>query len=287
MGWLFWYNRFMRQTGFTMIELLIVVAVIAILIGIVMPTMVMVKERGRVIVCRSNIRQQSLAMAIYENSNGSFPTGFDFRPSVATDLLNADKYIGVPAIDWVGKWWFQYLDFDGNSEKSPLWCPSSRVKDQGFKKLVLCGNYGVNRAICTDPEPAGNDDEFVGKPLSSADIYQSSKTLFLVDSGYTLISWRGSSDCGIDSYEIPARDYYEISARVNRFYIPGINWNQSRRGKISPYSLNDAIEGRHGDKRVNAAFVDGHIEYIPAEDLFVKKQPNGTYTNRKTLWLPK
>lgn len=249
-------------------------AVIAVLIGITMPALVMVKERGRTVVCRSNIKQLYLSMSLYENSNGSFPAGFDFRANVASDLLSTDKYIGVPAHDWIGKWWFQFLDIDGESEKSSLWCPSSRVKNPGFKKLVLCGNYGVNRAICKDVIPAGG--EFTGKPLSSTNISLSSKTLLLVDSGYTLISWRGGSDCGAG--------YYEITTRADWFYIPGMAVNQSR--SISPYGLQDAIEGRHSGKRVNAAFVDGHAEYIPAEYLFVEEQADGTYSNRKTLWMP-
>jgi prepilin-type processing-associated H-X9-DG protein len=60
--------------------------------------------------------------------------------------------------------------------------------------------------------------------------------------------------------------------------------NQTR--TISPYALDDAVEGRHSGKRINAAFVDGHTEYVPAEYLFVEEQADGTYTNRKTLWLP-
>jgi prepilin-type N-terminal cleavage/methylation domain-containing protein/prepilin-type processing-associated H-X9-DG protein len=265
----------MRRAGFTLIELLVVIAVIALLIGIALPAMAMVKERGRAIVCISNIKQQHLAMLLYENSNGSFPTGFDFRSTVASNLLSADEYIGVPIYDWVGKWWFQFLDFDGESENYPLWCPSSQVKDQGFNKLVLCGNYGVNRAICKDAIPEGG--EFTGKPLSSTNISQPSATLFLVDSGYTLISWRGASDSGAS--------YYEIATRANRFYIPGMNINQTR--AISPYALDDAIKGRHSDKRINAAYIDGHAEIIPAESLFAEEQPNGTYINRETLWLPK
>ena len=264
----------MRRAAFTLIELLVVITVIALLIGILMPAIAMVKEHGKTVICRSNIKQQYLAMLLYESSNGSFPTGFDFRPDVASNLLNSDEYIGVPTSDWIGKWWFQFLDIGGETEKSPLWCPSSRVKDKGLNKLVLCGNYGVNRAICKDVIPAGG--EFTGKPLSSTNISQSSKTLLLVDSGYTLISWRGSSDCGTS--------YYEIATRANRFYIPGMNVNQTR--TISPYALDDAIEGRHSSKRINAAFIDGHTESIPAESLFVEEQADGTYTNRKTLWLP-
>src|SRR5258706_1582601 len=51
--------------GFTIIELLVVIAIIAILIGILIPVLSKVRERGRIAVCQSNLRQLCVAWTSY------------------------------------------------------------------------------------------------------------------------------------------------------------------------------------------------------------------------------
>jgi prepilin-type N-terminal cleavage/methylation domain-containing protein/prepilin-type processing-associated H-X9-DG protein len=59
----------MRKPGFTLIELLVVIAIIAILMGILMPTLVAVREQARRQSCASRIRQQLMASTMYANDN--------------------------------------------------------------------------------------------------------------------------------------------------------------------------------------------------------------------------
>jgi len=60
-----------RQAGqaFTLIELLVVVAIIAILAGLLLPTLAMAKESGRSARCKSNMRQIMLGMHTYADDN--------------------------------------------------------------------------------------------------------------------------------------------------------------------------------------------------------------------------
>ena len=60
--------------GFTMVELLAVVAVIALLIGLLLPTVRRVGERARCTQCLSNLRCIGQAVALYAESwKGQFP----------------------------------------------------------------------------------------------------------------------------------------------------------------------------------------------------------------------
>jgi prepilin-type N-terminal cleavage/methylation domain-containing protein/prepilin-type processing-associated H-X9-DG protein len=66
--------------AFTLIELLTVIAIIAILAAILIPVARRVRESARASVCVSNIRQVSIAMLLYaDENNGILPTAGDFR----------------------------------------------------------------------------------------------------------------------------------------------------------------------------------------------------------------
>lgn len=51
--------------GFTLVELLVVVAVIALLVGVLLPALAGARDAGRAVACQSNIRQLALAQAAY------------------------------------------------------------------------------------------------------------------------------------------------------------------------------------------------------------------------------
>ena len=62
--------------GFTLVELLVVIAVIALLMAILLPALNRAKEQGKRIVCMANLKQLTLAwMAYADNNNGKLVNG--------------------------------------------------------------------------------------------------------------------------------------------------------------------------------------------------------------------
>ena len=59
----------MRRKAFTLIELLVVIAVIAVLMGILMPSLRMAREQARSIVCSSNLKTLVLGYTLYAGDN--------------------------------------------------------------------------------------------------------------------------------------------------------------------------------------------------------------------------
>ena len=62
----------MRKRAFTLVELLVVISVIAVLTAILMPVLGGARQRGKSIVCLSNLRQMAIASQGYINSNDGF-----------------------------------------------------------------------------------------------------------------------------------------------------------------------------------------------------------------------
>jgi prepilin-type N-terminal cleavage/methylation domain-containing protein/prepilin-type processing-associated H-X9-DG protein len=62
-----------KNKGFTLLELLVVISVIALLMAILLPALVTAQSQARGLMCRSNLRQLALANSGYANENdGSY-----------------------------------------------------------------------------------------------------------------------------------------------------------------------------------------------------------------------
>ncbi len=89
-----------RGSAFTLIELLTVIAIIAVLASLLLTTLASAKKKSRTTACISNLHQLGLALNLYMDDTGTRP---------AVDNLSADKYLppGKPLLcpeDKTGNW---------------------------------------------------------------------------------------------------------------------------------------------------------------------------------------
>jgi prepilin-type N-terminal cleavage/methylation domain-containing protein len=131
------------RRGFTLVELLVVIAIIGILIALLLPAVQAAREAARRSQCTNNLKQITLAMHNYLDSNKCFPPGalppLDGRPELrqASWLVRILPYIEANAA--YGQITFKGVDWTLQHGVQPSWqvidklrvsalnCPSSRM----------------------------------------------------------------------------------------------------------------------------------------------------------------
>ena len=85
-----------RRHAFTIVELLVVIAIISMLVAITVPAVNSARESARRMKCASRLRQLGMAINVYENQRGRYPTmnrpwGTSFASWVITMLPYLDE----------------------------------------------------------------------------------------------------------------------------------------------------------------------------------------------------
>jgi len=110
------------RSGFTMIELLVSISVVAILAGLLLPAIQQSREAARRMTCQSHLRQLMTATINFESTHGRFPIGTDHKYEILpflgeTALFEAGKQTDQPD-------GFRNLNAIQNEHLQYLKCPS-------------------------------------------------------------------------------------------------------------------------------------------------------------------
>jgi prepilin-type N-terminal cleavage/methylation domain-containing protein/prepilin-type processing-associated H-X9-DG protein len=130
-----------RRQGFTLVELLIVVAIIAVLAGILLPVLFAAKGRGQTSSCQSNLKQIGYAFRAYcDDCDGRCPLGAYQDPHVP----RFGQYTQTSFIVW------PELLFQYGADPGIFQCPARRFKQEQMQNNTFPTSYCYNTARGAD-----------------------------------------------------------------------------------------------------------------------------------------
>jgi prepilin-type N-terminal cleavage/methylation domain-containing protein/prepilin-type processing-associated H-X9-DG protein len=102
------------RRAFTLLELLVVSAIITVLAGILVPAVQKVRDASAKAKCANNMRQIGMALHAYHDANGAFPSGLTFAPPT-----------------WYWSWMARILPYSGQET----------LYDQAYSYATATGGY--------------------------------------------------------------------------------------------------------------------------------------------------
>jgi general secretion pathway protein G len=113
------------QRGFTLIEMMIVVAIIAILVSILVPNFVRARAQAQTSACESNLKEIATAIELYQTDNDRYPDGGSVDPS-NDELSPYLKQTPVDPAAGPGLYYTFTVDKpDGGSASYAIICPGT------------------------------------------------------------------------------------------------------------------------------------------------------------------
>jgi prepilin-type N-terminal cleavage/methylation domain-containing protein/prepilin-type processing-associated H-X9-DG protein len=127
-----------RPVGFTLVELLVVIGIIAVLIGVLLPALNKARQASQAIACQSNMRQIGIGFRIYSESNKGVLAAAGDDGDAGSPLIMPDKQGWASDALWMnaisratfGKTYNQiYLDSLNGGPRVPI---------DGYRHVLVC-----------------------------------------------------------------------------------------------------------------------------------------------------
>ena len=269
------HNRDRRPaTAFTLVELLVVIGIIALLIGILLPSLQKARAKAQEVACGSNLHQQGIALLMYINDWKYYPSDLGFSSSAGYQVScwqpRLRKYMGgytstgafyCPARDENCKWVFATTNSSGAGPTDGGYGYANAYGGNALKNEVLLFNQGGLSGTIRPFSYGYNDwGIFGGGPPTRAGMDGLQK-----GAGGDVDQMNN----GVPAHElkaarvVQAADFIVISDRVN-----GLDPKYASGGVPSQYAYNiDPTnpteypgDVHHGGS--NVLFADGHVVWM-------------------------
>ena len=294
-----------RKRGFTLVELLVVIGIIAVLVGMLLPSLNRAREQARRIQCLSNIRQIAMGFLMYTGENkGWFPAAavFGGDPGLGKDTVHASM---TPT--WIGRA-EDWIIWRGKAEDDPLEGAIIKYMNNPDPSVMRCPSDDVTTRAVVDPLGNYFYSYQMNSYLSFGAIYHPDAVpprnsqynppnsggwnnfRFKEDVAWKIEQVKNSSD-KIIVYEADERVLRDGRGQLQSKTV-GSNANNimgmlairhdSKRtlpdtppgGSKGPQSI---TVNENVDRRGNAGFVDGHGDYISRRDAHSRKHYGPKY----------
>lgn len=220
--------------GFSLIELLVVIVIIAFLAALLLPMLARGGQRSKRTICLNNLKQFAIADTLYWNDNGQFPAGIDFVPSSITvaRLAQLAQTMGVTVPPGAASTW-------PKRAQQPSWinCPFA-VESGMAEGVTLGGGLYTGYAYLGGLEQSAmvtNGFATVVHPGQSADLKNTRRGVL----------WADILD-----------EFATTDARRFEFF------HRRKSGRYSEFVFAaDELEG------INRAWSDGSVEWVPGSRL--------------------
>jgi prepilin-type N-terminal cleavage/methylation domain-containing protein/prepilin-type processing-associated H-X9-DG protein len=248
-----------RRRGFTLVELLVVIGIIALLISILLPALSKAKEASRVAKCLSNLRQLGMASASYTAENKGYLVPADVLDPALTSEPNGRVWSDTWVTILVG---LKYLQYPSNVD--PLVPPSD-------DNVFHCPSGVLERSSITAV--------ITGTPVSRQDAqgamgYLNEASSKGVQPGLRVYSWYGINATAASTgpleepcRRVSGRDGFVKMSQINRssemvFVFDGILGLHVQRTNAN------RLNARHNRQTAtNILFFDGHADTFPTKSL--------------------